>query len=140
MKAAHWVATLSNGTTVTEEEGDFKIIPGERKPWVRLVEKLATDGHYLTSLRLQIGKRTIHLPRPQNNKFESLPPLYYSLCYRMELDDILGNKKQKLFVDLAAHYETFAVHYIQDITEGNNSWICVTDNQALAPSPIWKLK
>jgi len=131
---AYWVATLSDGTTAVENLGEWGIIPGQRKPWVRLCEKLATEGKYITSLRLRIGERTIHLPRIEN-KFPSKAPSYYSLCYHLEVDDVLGGMKEKYFIDLAAHYDDFAVHYIQDTTEGNNSWITVTDNKALAPSP-----
>lgn len=135
MTNAHWIATVSDGTTATEHTGEWKIIPGKRKPWVRLVEKLAADGNHLTSLRLCINGRVIHLPRPGNNRFASRPPLYYSLCYHAEIDDIFGTPVERHFVDLAAHYDDFAVHYIQDASEGTTSWITVTGPDALAPSP-----
>jgi len=135
MTNAHFVATLSDGTTATEHHGEWQIIPGQRKPWVRLIEKLATEEKHLTSLRLNIDGRTIHLPRPGNNRFESHPPLYYSLCYRFEADDILGDTKERHFIDIAAHYGDFAVHSIHDLTDGKTSWICVTGPEALAPSP-----
>ena len=129
-----WIATLSDGATAVEHKGEYKIIPGERKPWVRLCRNLASEGKWITSLRVQIGKKTVHLPRIEG-KFKTRPPKYYSLCYHMELDDIFGTPKEKHFIDLSAHYGDFAVHYIQDITEGNNAWVTVTDNDAVEPSP-----
>jgi len=45
-----------------------------------------------------------------------------------------GEQETAEFIDLAAHYDEFAVHYIQEVT-GENAWIVVTDSEALAPSP-----
>lgn len=131
---AYWIATLSDGTTAIEYQGEWDLIPGQRKPWVRLIDQLQAEGKFITSLRLRVGKRTIHLPKP-SSRFESYCPLYYSLCYQADLDDALGSPVETHYVDLAAHFENFAVHYIQDITHGNTSWITVTAPDALAPSP-----
>ena len=133
MADAYWIVTTSDGNTYIEGR-DFPVIPGERKPWVRLVDKLATDGSFITSMRLQVGKQTVVLPT-MSGKFGGYPPRYYSLCYHAEIDDVLGNQTQSDFVDVAAHYENFAVHYVCDTSSGNTSWITVTDPDALAPSP-----
>ena len=130
-----WVATISDGTSAVEHQGEFQIISGERKPWVRLIKKLEAEGKYLTSLRLQAGERVINMPRLKNNRFDSYPPLYYSLSYIYEADDLLGRMTEKHFINLGAHYKDYAVHFIQDMNDISSAWITVTDNQAPAPSP-----
>jgi len=129
MKDAYWVATLSDGTTAVEHRGKFKVIRGERKPWVRLIKNL--KGRKITSLRLRIGKRTIHAPK--EGKWQCKQPEYYSLCYHVEVEDVLSKGKETHFIDLGAHYDNFTVHYIQDITQKNNSWVTVTDKDCYTP-------
>lgn len=136
---ARFVATLSDGSTAVEESGEWVTRYGERKPWVRLIQFVAKNGLHLTSLRLNIDGRTIHLPREKFDRFslEGMTPNFYSLNYHLEVDDInAGGGKQTHFVDLAAHFDDFSVHYIQDISQGSNSWIVVTKgDQPLVPSP-----
>src|SRR6476469_8851193 len=136
-----WVATLSDGSTVTEHTGDFKILEGERKPWIRLCRFLGSNHLWLTSLRFNYRGLTIHMPRTKLDKFgmenRVKPPLYYALQYHHEAEMTMGGAVQEewSYVDLAAHYQDFAVHYIQDATNGDNSWIVVTDPDAIAPTP-----
>jgi hypothetical protein len=135
-----WIATLSNGETAVEHSGEWQIKPGTRKPWVRLCEFCTDNNLKLTSLRLWFRGKTIHMPRDKFDKFSmndtALPPNHYSLQYHIEADDILSGVKQDTFIDLAAHYEDFIVHYIQDVSEGSNSWMVVTrPHQRLAASP-----
>jgi hypothetical protein len=140
---ARWVATLSDGSTVTEHAGDFKLVPGERRPWVRLNEFCAKNGLHLTSLRLNFKGRTVHLPRLGFDKFDygdkSRAPLFYSLCYHLEGDMQMDSQellKQTTFIELSAHYDDLVVSYIQDVTDGKNSWVVVTDDRrAMAESP-----
>jgi hypothetical protein len=141
-----WVATLSNGDTIAEQSGEWVEIPGQRKPWVRLTQFAAKNGYYLTSLRLNVDGRTIHMPRANFDRFAmnetSLAPLFYSLQYHMEADGLFGSgdEKQSKFIDLAAHYpEGIAVHYIQELGEQSNSWVLLTkDAQRMAPTPLKK--
>lgn len=133
MADAYWIVTTSDGDTYVEGK-DFPVVAGERKPWVQLVERLETGGSFITSMRLHIDKRTVVLPTI-NGKFGGYPPRYYSLCYHAHVDDVFGDKSQKDYVDVAAHYENFAVHYICDTSDGNTSWVTVTDPEAMAPSP-----
>lgn len=141
---ATWVATLSNGHTLTER--DFSVQPGERKPWVQLTQLAAKSGHHVTSLRLNYKGRTIHLPRTNLSKFGyegiNRAPLFYSMVYHVEGDMPLNDDAEAAFmtqtnyVELAAHYDGFMVRFIQDITDGNNSWIVVSDDiRAMAESP-----
>lgn len=131
-ESVRWVATLSDGTTAVEHTGEYQIIPGERKPWVRLCEFTTENGLHLTSLRLNYKGRTIHMPRSKFDRFDmnerNRAPLFYALQYHIEGEFLEnGEFSQTNFVDLAAHYGDFAVHYIQDTTDGNNSWVLVTD-------------
>lgn len=135
-----WIATLSDGSTVAEKDMSFE--PGQRKPWVQLTEKLGRDGQDLTSLRLNYKGRTIHMPRTTFDRFDyngiSRAPHFYSLCYHAEgtMDLSSGLLKQTDFIELCAHYGDFSVRFIQDVSEGANSWVVVTDDvQAMAETP-----
>lgn len=141
---ATWVATLSDGSTLTDY--DFDVSPGQRKPWVQLTQKLMKEGLHVTSLRLNYKGRTLHMPRTNFGKFgyedASRAPLYYSLLYHVEGDMPFNDEGktpfmiQTNFIELAAHFEDFMVRFIQDTTDGNNSWIVVTDNtRAMAETP-----
>ena len=135
-----WIATLSDGSTAVEHRGEYQIVEGERKPWIRLCEFAANNGFHLTSLRLNFRGRTIHLPRATFDKFKmnetNVAPDFYSFQYHIEVDDILGDMDTTEFVDLAAHYGELTVHYVQDVTDGNTAWVIVTTGDTpLAPSP-----
>lgn len=135
-----WVATLSDGSTAVEHSGEYQIVPGERKPWVRLCEFAAENDLHLTSLRLNYKGRTVHMPRPKFDRFDfnenNRAPLSYSLQYHLEgemNDD--GSFSQVHFIDLAAHYEQLTVHFIQELG-GSNSWVLVTEGDVpLAETP-----
>lgn len=134
-----WIATLSDGTTAVEHTGEYKIVPGERKPWVRLTKILAENDLHLTSLRLNFRGRTVHMPRPNFDRFSlgdvNAAPSFYSLQYFLEAE-IGDEMKQNHFTDLVAHYDDFQVHYIQDLEDGNTSWVVATKNfQPMAPTP-----
>jgi len=135
-----WIATISDGSTAVEHSGEYTVRPGERKPWVRLCTFLAENDLHLTSLRLNLMGRTIHLPRSKFDRFDmnerSRAPHSYSLQYHIEGELDNGTFSQTQFVDLAAHYDGFSVHYVQDITDGNNSWVIVTEGDSpLAETP-----
>ena len=137
-----WVATLSDGSTVVEDSGEFVEVPGERKPWVKLCSYLGGNGLHLTSLRLNFKGRTIHLPRANFDRFAyneiSRAPLFYSLQYHHEaiMDQGFAIQEEEDFIDLAAHYpNNLAVHYIQSLDK-ENSWVVVTDSHnAMAGTP-----
>lgn len=128
-----WVATLSDGTTAVEHAGQYAVIPGERKPWVRLTQDLAYSDLHLTSLRLNFRGRTIHMPRANFDRFslndKSRAPLFYSLQHFLEgeMDGSGGGLIERHFIDLIAHYQSYEVHFIQDLQDGNTSWVLVTE-------------
>jgi hypothetical protein len=134
MGNARWVATLSNGTVAVEKEGEFIIVEGERKPWFKLLQKLKSDGLWLTSLRLNIDGRKVHLPSINGGKFDSKPPLFYSISYQLDIEinggidrDEEGSVIQSHYIWLSAHYDNFIVSFINGLDDENNSWISITD-------------
>ena len=144
VEKATFVATLSDGSTAVEESGEWVTLPGERKPWVRLCNFAYENGLYLTSLRLNYKGTTIHLPREKFSRFGLedvvVTPDHYSLSYQIEAeiggeDGGFGN--EQLYIDLAAHFEEgFVVHYIQQITTQDHSWVVVTKGaHRMAESP-----
>lgn len=140
-----WAATLSDGTTVVENEGAYTIVPGERQPWVRFASFLANNDLQLTSLRLDYQGRTIHLPKEAFDRFSlgdmSLAPSFYSLQYfiEAELSDG-GGLEQRNFIDLVAHYDDFEIHHIHDLVDGT-SWTNVTRGFIpMAPTPNANLR
>lgn len=139
---ATWVATLSNGETVVENTGSWTIKKGEPLPWTRLCHFLADNDLHVTSLRVNFDGKVVHMPRAKFDKFghNAKTPNQYSLCYKVEAEMNMdgGVVDQTLFIDLAAHYDDFAVHYVLNTTNGNESWISVTDNEAVALTPRYK--
>ena len=49
-----WVANLSNGETVFEGE----LVPGERTPWGKLIERCMEEDLFVTQIQLQIAGQT----------------------------------------------------------------------------------
>jgi hypothetical protein len=82
------------------------------------------------------------MPRPKFDRFSfnenNRAPFSYSLQYHIE-GEMGGSDmalSQTTFIDLAAHYETLTVHYVQELGDGNNSWVVVTENdRPLAETP-----
>lgn len=133
-----WVATMSDGTTVAEHSGEYVEIPGQRMPWIRLTSFLAENDLHLTSLRVNVGGRTIHMPRVTGRFVDqAVAPLYYSVDYKAEAEMGDGGtfREQKRFIDLIAHYDSFEVHYIQSL-DATNAWVIVTEGYfPMAPTP-----
>lgn len=136
-----WVATLSDGTTKREHEGEYAIVPGERKPWVRLTRFLNDSGLHLTGLTLKFRDREVHMPEDQFQKLSMngakiVAPTSYSLQYMME-KELYGGQAETYFVDLIAHYPEFEVHLVQNVSSGNESWVTVTQGfQSMAQTPL----
>jgi hypothetical protein len=135
-----WIATLSNGETLAEHFGDYTETPGERKPWVRLCKYLAENDLHLESLHLNVNGHIITMPSASFNKFgidNSLSPHSYSLQYYLEGEiDEVGQLTNQRFIDLIAHFESYDVHHINDLQNGNENWIVVTPSTStLAPTP-----
>lgn len=135
-----WVATLSNGDKAVEYSGEYQIVPGERKPWVRLTQFLVEKDLSLVSLELDVEGKKVSLPATDFNRFGlgdfNYIPLHYSLQYHIEGEfDQTGIFTQANYVDIVAHYQDFAVHYIQNLN-GGDAYITVTQGfEPMAPTP-----
>lgn len=85
------------------------------------------------------------MPRDSFDRFnyneKVLIPNLYSLTYHVEIDVTGGGaSSEEKFIDLAAHYDGFAVHYIQNVTNTNLSWIVVSDGSGrMAATPDRRL-
>jgi hypothetical protein len=133
---ANWIATLSNGETVVENTGKFRVIEGQRRPWVRLCSLVEENDLHLTSLRLNFKGKTVHMPK-KFDKFnlEGKPPVFYSLNYAIEADNLTGDVDQTFWINLAAHYESFVVNHLTNLSTGDSHIVVTEPYEALAPTP-----
>lgn len=130
MSKVSFLAQLSNGQTVRENTEEYEVRPGERKPWVRFVEYLEKSNLTIQNLALVSGDQVLHLPMADKEK----GPKFYSLQYITTLE--ISDKTEVCnLVDVAAHYDDFELHLIQDL-DGNGGYVEITKGtEALAPSP-----
>ena len=80
------------------------------------------------------------MPRENFDRFglgeKSKSPISYSLQYIIEGEMNGGQLAQTNYIDLIAHYNSFEVHFIQDLTDINNSWVVVTEElETMAMTP-----
>jgi hypothetical protein len=138
-----WVATLSDGATVTEHEGNFTVRPGDKSPWRRLCEWTAERGLHLTSVRIQVGGQTVHLPRLNNRFCGSVPYRYSMACRRLDSLRVEAGGRadgkvemEDFHLDFAAHFKGFSVHVLVDLNR--NAWVEVLPDEAMcaAPGPL----
>ena len=127
-----WKALLSDDSIVVEHEGEYTERLGERLPWPRLIEFLNKNALYIKQLDLEIDNKIIHLPF--ECKF-SKKPSFYSFQHILEVDNILSGHQITEFIDIAAHFKDFVVHYITNINDAE-SWVTISDPfDAISPSP-----
>jgi len=107
-----WTASLSNGETVYENKGDYKIIKGELSPWQRLLKYLDKQGVRITSLSLYTdnGKRWNLPSAGKNPKFkvfcDAEQPIGYKFFRKMGADIIGGEIiKEEIFAVAEADYK-----------------------------------
>ena len=123
-----WFASLSDGQTIFEDKGDYKIIKGELSPWQRLLKHLET-GVKITSLSLYTDDgRRFNLPslgkNPNFKVFqEAEMPESYNF-FRKAGADILGGKAQKyeIFVVAEAIYKNNKLQFWVSEDNNNNAW------------------
>ena len=126
-----WFASLSDGSTVYEDKGDYKIIEGELSPWNRLQEYLK-NGIRITSISLYTddGKR-FNLPSAgKNPKFkefsEAEKPVSYNF-FRKAGADVMNNKAQKyeVYSVIEAIYPDKKLQVWVSESNSNNSWAVI---------------
>lgn len=124
MEATHgFVATLSDGTVAAEHQDNWAILPGERKPWVRLAQHLAQEGLHVTSLRYNANGQTYHAPK-LDTRFEKggRAPDHYAIEYILEREESPGSVVERLFVDIGAYYGNASVHMLIELGGQQSVW------------------
>ena len=102
-----WIALLSDSSKVEEGEGDYQVIPGGRKPWIRLINDLDEKGLYLTGLGYQVDDYTT---------WASSGADFYSLQYNSVAR--VGTVLEVFhYVDFAAHFGEISKHTIRNLED-----------------------
>jgi hypothetical protein len=126
-----WFASLSDGSTVYEEKGDFKTIKGELSPWQRLLKHL-DNGIKITSISLYTddGKR-FNLPsagkNPKFKEFAEAPkPTSYNF-FRKAGADIMNGKAEsyEVYAVIEAIYPDKKLQLWVSESNSNNSWAVI---------------
>ena len=125
-----WFASLSDGSTVYEDKGDYKVISGGLSPWQRLLSNL--DGRKITSLSLYTddGKR-FNLPSAgKNPKFKAFAdaemPESYNF-FRCAGADVMNGQAQEYEVYTVAEaiYKDKKLQIWVSEANHNNSWTVI---------------
>lgn len=96
-----WTATLSNGENVWETAP----VPGELRPWQKLLNRLTKENLKITSLRVQRGKVTLHaLPHKQCDGYYQAYDQYKSFYgkdewFKQGCGSVVGDKVYIQWVD-----------------------------------------
>ena len=125
----NFVATLSDGTVAAEHSGQWVVIDGERKPWVRLGDYLLQNGLHVTSLRYNANGTTYHAPK-LDTRFEKggQEPDWYSLEYIIEVEEGPNGREEMHLVDIGAYFGDVSVHQIIELGGQETSWVQLRKN------------
>ncbi|XOB41793.1 MAG: hypothetical protein ACKKMS_00115 [Candidatus Nealsonbacteria bacterium] len=108
-----WAISLSNGETVYEDKGDYRIIKGEISPWQKLLKFIDKQGVRITSLSLYMDDgRRWNLPSAgRNPKFKEFADAEKPISYRffrkagIDMDFDGGNRKEEIYTVAEAIYK-----------------------------------
>jgi hypothetical protein len=123
-----WIAVLSNGEVIKEGEGDFQLIAGERKPWVRLCSYLSANNLHINDLALEVDDTIMQL-------FTEIPDFYAIQYQATGILDADGSFSQEHCIDIGGFYGTSSVHYVHNTTTNEGHWEQRHDELPLMPSP-----
>lgn len=133
----YWIASLSNGDTITEGKGDYTVTTGELSPYQRLLAFCRDNDVHLTSISLATrdGKRW-NLPSagrdPKFHAFASLPqPVSYKMFRKVAMDanSIEGMQnapKQDVHTCIEARYADGRCLQVWVNEENYTSWSLLT--------------
>jgi hypothetical protein len=128
---AGWKVSLSNGETFYEGKGSYKLINGEKSPWLRLGDYMKEKDLKITSLGIFTDdNKNFHLPSNGNNPSfnifnDSLKPDYYNY-FRATSSSICGNTNDSSnFIVIEAGWLDFILQLWVDENNTNNSWCLV---------------
>jgi len=142
MVRTRWLASLSDGTTVIEDEGKF-IGDSVASPWAKLLRYLKENSLIITGLRVQVEKddeaiRTYNLPSHgvdsktgQHEKWQIFPviPVRYDYGRWITSLGAAGRKGTLRHIEIKAIYKDYVVSLFVDENEGNESWVVIHENQ-----------
>jgi hypothetical protein len=128
MHRIYFIASLSNGQTITEGKGDYAVTTGELSPYQRLLAFCAKENVSITSLSLATADgRRWNLPSSgKNPKFKAFgdapKPLSYKFFRKMGVDIINSvSQEQETYSVIEATYPTHKLQVWVDERTGN-SW------------------
>ena len=141
MVRAKWLASLNDGSTVIENEGDFV---GDQigSPWTKLQNHLKKNGFFITGMRIQVKRdgeavRTYNMPSMGNiNKdgrhvrwrfIRPIVPWDYLTVRRRRA--IVGGPSKDVYIRCIAEYADFIVSLIVDLEEGTEASIFIHEKE-----------
>lgn len=136
-----WLASLSDGTTAIEGDGQYTETAGGLSPWLTLQKHLANTGLHITGMRIQVSKtgkaiRTYNLPsrhKTPSGKHEKWPairpmvPQQYNYFRWIASSRGDGIPPQR-HIEIRSIYGDVIVSLFVDENEGNESWVVVHEN------------
>lgn len=136
MVKTKWLASLSDGTTAIENEGQFKEIAGELSPWQKFLIHLSEKDLHITGMRIQVERlggstQTYNLPsfnktsEGNHEKWVTLRPMIpesYNY-FRWVTKSLTDYTLVRHYIEIRAIYADFSVSLFVDENEGNESWV-----------------
>lgn len=146
---AYWLASLSDGSTVIENKGDYQEIEGELSPYLRLRRNCVINKLHITTIRIQVKiddlpVRTFNLPSlsPKAKWINKKPllPIGFDYFRTVEQDMTTDPTEEglnitatpngyKRYIEIHAYYDDFKLVTIVDEDEGNESWSLIIQNE-----------
>ena len=123
-----WTASLSDGSIIYEDKGDYKRVEGELSPWLKLMEYIENNDVEITSLSLYTDDgRRWNLPSSGNPKFKELRDVGQPDGFRFfrKLSRDLVSKKEKRYAVVEAQYQDYKVQVWVRDKEPYASWSIV---------------
>jgi len=123
-----WSVSLSNGETLQEDKGAYKIIQNEDSPYRRLLSYLKEKDLKITSLSLVCGERRWILPSAgANPKFkifcDAPKPIKYRFFRKMGMDiNSTTQSKQEIYAVIEADYSDKKLQIWVSELNPENSW------------------
>lgn len=122
-----WTVGLSNGENHSEGVVPFYPNPGQKSPWLRLIDYLNTENLTITSLAIVSGDRTFNLPSAGNNpKFRAFYDIKKPISFNFfRMIGSEGGKLTDRFSVAEAVYPNCKLQLWVDENNPNNCWVLV---------------
>lgn len=111
-----WKFILNDGSVHTEHHGEWTYSE-EARPWVRFCSYIKENDLRPVRMELKIKDQTVIFPCGSSGfGLGALIPEHYSLAYRIEVDDLFGERRERNVADFMCNFENFTLHYMVDLT------------------------